>query len=162
LDCFLFKNALANKTALITGGVKNLGAEIAVLLAGEGANLALHYNSEKTKPDAEKIVKELGSSHPKTKVKVYQGDLTTAGAVEALFQNILKVFGAVDIVVNTVGMVLKKPIVEISEKEYDQMFGYVCSFIVHEALPHVTIKSTHPLLARVFSLTSPITMNKLI
>lgn len=115
--------ALANKTALITGGVKNLGAEIAILLAGEGANLALHYNSEKTKPDAEKIVKELGDSHPKSKVKVYQGDLTTAAAVEGLFEDVLKDFGGIDIVVNTVGMVLKKPIVEISEKEYDQMFG---------------------------------------
>lgn len=41
--------SLRGQTALITGGGKNLGAEIARSLANEGVNLALHYNSSSSK-----------------------------------------------------------------------------------------------------------------
>jgi NAD(P)-dependent dehydrogenase (short-subunit alcohol dehydrogenase family) len=49
----------------------------------------------------------------------YQDDLTTKAAVDKLFSDVLKDFGKINIIVNTVGMVLKKPIAEISEQEYD-------------------------------------------
>lgn len=58
------------------------------------------------------------------KVSVHEGDLTTAAAVEKLFSEVLAQHKKIDIVVNTVGMVLKKPITEISESEYDKMFAY--------------------------------------
>lgn len=115
-------SALQGKVALVTGGAKNLGAEIARQLAGQGANLALHYNSAKSKTDADALGREFASKHPKIKVKFYQGDLTTEAAVEKLFQSAKGDFGQIDIVVNTVGKVLKKPIAEITEAEYDSMF----------------------------------------
>lgn len=115
--------SLQGKVALIAGGVKNLGAEIALALAPLGANLALHYNSPSSKEDATKLQKKLADQFPKTTVKFYQGDLTTESAVNKLFESAKKDFGKIDIVVNTVGKVLKKPITEISEDEYDSMFA---------------------------------------
>lgn len=115
--------ALSGKVALVTGGTKNLGAETARQLAGEGAHLALHFNSPSSKADAEKLEGELKQSHPETRVGFYQADLKTAGAVDKLFASVLKDFGKIDIVVNNVGKVLKKPITEISEAEYDEMFA---------------------------------------
>ena len=115
--------ALSGKVALITGGVKNLGAESALQLAGVGANLALHYHSASSKESAAKLESELKKKNPSVKVAFYQGDLTSAATVTKLFQDVKKDFGQIDIVVNTVGMVLKKPITEISEKEYDTMFA---------------------------------------
>lgn len=115
--------ALNGKVALVTGGVKNLGAETARELAAAGAQLALHYNSTGSKTHAAELEAELKQKHPNTKVTFYQGDLTSAGAVEKLFQSVLKDFGKIDIVVNTVGKVLKKPITDISEEEYDSMFA---------------------------------------
>lgn len=117
--------SLSGKVALITGGVKNLGAESALQLAGVGANLALHYHSSSSKDDAAKLEAELKKKNPSVKVAFYQGDLTSAAAVTKLFQDVKKDFGQIDIVVNTVGKVLKKPITEISEQEYDTMFAYV-------------------------------------
>lgn len=117
--------SLEGKVALITGGAKNLGAQIGRELAGLGANLALHYNSAKSKEEAEKLSKEFASSYPRSTVRFYQADLTTEAAVERLFQSAQADFGKIDIVVNTVGKVLKKPIAEISEAEYDEMFAYV-------------------------------------
>jgi NAD(P)-dependent dehydrogenase (short-subunit alcohol dehydrogenase family) len=115
--------ALNGKVALITGGVKNLGAATALELAGSGANLALHYNSASSKSNASQLEAELKQKNPSLKVAYYQGDLTTAAAVENLFQSVLTDFGKIDIVVNTVGKVLKKPITDISEEEYDSMFA---------------------------------------
>jgi NAD(P)-dependent dehydrogenase (short-subunit alcohol dehydrogenase family) len=114
--------SLKGKATLICGGVKNLGAAIARNFAAEGAVLFLHYNSASSKADAEKILAELS---PKTKVKVYQGDLTTAAAVKKLFDAVLADApnGKLDIVINTVGKVLKKPLTSISEAEYDSMFA---------------------------------------
>lgn len=115
--------ALNGKVALITGGVKNLGAESARELAGVGANLALHFNSASSKNNAAELEAELKQKYPNLKVAFYQGDLTSAAAVDKLFDSVLKDFGQIDIVVNTVGKVLKKPITDISEEEYDSMFA---------------------------------------
>jgi len=116
--------ALTGKVALITGGVKNLGAQTALELAGVGANLALHYHSTGGEKDAATLEATLQKKNPSIKVSFYQGDLTSAAAVKKLFQDVLRDFGKVDIVINTVGKVLKKPIMEISEDEYDTMFAY--------------------------------------
>lgn len=115
--------ALNGKVALITGGVKNLGAEIARELAPLGASLALHYNSTKSQADAVKLGEEFKQKFPGLNVRFYQGDLTTEKAVEALFVSVKNDFGRIDIVINTVGKVLKKAIVDITEEEYDEMFA---------------------------------------
>ncbi|KAF5983473.1 alcohol dehydrogenase [Fusarium coicis] len=114
--------SLEGKVVLITGGAKNLGAEIALSLASTGAKLALHYNSPSTEDNADALAKTISQSFPKVKYAFYQGDLTTKAAVDKLFESVLKAFGKVDIVINTIGKVLKKPIAEISEAEYDSMF----------------------------------------
>ncbi|KAF7597586.1 hypothetical protein BBP40_000064 [Aspergillus hancockii] len=133
--------SLNGKTALITGGVKNLGAQTARTLAKEGANLALHYHSPSSKNDASALEAELKQTFPSIQVAFYQGDLTSAGAVTKLFQDVLKDFGHIDIVVNTVGKVLKKPITEITEEEYDSMFAInskAAFFVLKEAAAHIT------------------------
>jgi NAD(P)-dependent dehydrogenase (short-subunit alcohol dehydrogenase family) len=115
--------SLKGQVALVTGGAKNLGAAIALELEPTGVDLALHYNSPKTKEDALKLEAKLKQEFPSTKVVFYTADLTTAAAVDKLFADVIKDFGRIDIVVNTIGMVLKKPISEISEQEYDTMFA---------------------------------------
>ncbi|KAF7161386.1 hypothetical protein CNMCM5623_007000 [Aspergillus felis] len=133
--------ALSGKVGLITGGVKNLGAQTALELASVGANLALHYHSKGGEKDAAALEAALKKKNPSIKVSFYQGDLTSADAVTKLFQEVLRDFGHIDIVVNTVGKVLKKPITEISEEEYDAMFAVnskTAFFVLKEAAAHVT------------------------
>jgi len=115
--------SLQGQTALITGGGKNLGAQIAREMANEGVNLALHYNSPKSKDETVRLMDELAAAHPGTTISVHAGDLTTGAAVEKLFKDAVTVHGGLNIVVNTVGMVLKKPMTEVSEAEYDMMFA---------------------------------------
>jgi NAD(P)-dependent dehydrogenase (short-subunit alcohol dehydrogenase family) len=111
---------LVGKSALVAAGAKNLGGLISTTLAEKGVNVAVHYNSPATEPDADKTVAAARDAGVKA-IKV-QGDLTKPGNVGALFDAAVDAFGGVDIAINTVGKVLRKPIVETSEAEYDSMF----------------------------------------
>lgn len=115
-------HTLDGKVVLIAGGAKNLGGLIARDLAKNGAQaVAIHYNSPASEAAAEETVaaiKALGAD-----AIAFQGDLTTAVAVEQLFAKTKARFGRIDIAINTVGKVLKKPFVDITEAEYDEMFA---------------------------------------
>lgn len=114
------KHSIQGKVVLIAGGAKNLGGLIARDLAQQGAKaVAIHYNSAGSKADAEATLKAIRKAG--AKAIALQGDLTSAGAVEKLFADAVAAFGRPDIAINTVGKVLKKPITEISEAEYDEM-----------------------------------------
>ncbi|MDQ1118846.1 MULTISPECIES: SDR family oxidoreductase [Pseudoxanthomonas] len=113
-------HSLQGKTILIAGGAKNLGGLLATDLARHGAKaVAIHYNSAATKADADKTVAEIKATG--AKAFAFQADLTTAEAMEQLFADAKAAMGSIDIAVNTVGKVLKKPMTEISEAEFDQM-----------------------------------------
>ncbi len=116
------KNSLEGKTVLIGGGAKNLGGLLARDFAKSGAKaIAVHYNSDSTRSAADETlaaVKEIGAE-----AIAIQGDLTKPENVTSLFDETVAAFGGVDIAINTTGMVLKKPLTEISEAEYDTMFG---------------------------------------
>jgi NAD(P)-dependent dehydrogenase (short-subunit alcohol dehydrogenase family) len=115
--------SLQGQTALITGGGKNLGAQIAREIADECVNLALHYNSPSSKDETVRFRDELVKAHPNIKVSIHAGDLTTGAAVSKLFEDAVAEHGQLNIVINTVGMVLKKPMTDVSEAEYDTMFA---------------------------------------
>jgi NAD(P)-dependent dehydrogenase (short-subunit alcohol dehydrogenase family) len=111
---------LVGKSAVVAAGAKNLGGLISTSLAEKGVNVAVHYNSPASEPDADKTVAAVQDAGVEA-IKV-QGDLTKPGIVSALFDAAVDAFGGVDIAINTVGKVLRKPIVETSEAEYDSMF----------------------------------------
>jgi NAD(P)-dependent dehydrogenase (short-subunit alcohol dehydrogenase family) len=113
-------HGITGKAVLITGGAKNLGGRLARDLAEHGAMAdAIHYNSAATRPDAEATVAAIVASD--AKAAAFQADLTTAAATARLFADADAVIGCPDIAINTVGRVLKRPITEISEAEYDEM-----------------------------------------
>jgi NAD(P)-dependent dehydrogenase (short-subunit alcohol dehydrogenase family) len=116
------RNSIEGKTILIAGGAKNLGGMLARDLADQGAKVvAIHYNSNRTKADAEETVAAIEAAG--AKAVAFRADLTTAAAMEKLFADVVAAVGRPDIAVNTVGMVLKKPIVEVTEAEFDQSSG---------------------------------------
>jgi NAD(P)-dependent dehydrogenase (short-subunit alcohol dehydrogenase family) len=114
------KHGIPGKVVLIAGGAKNLGGLIARDLAQQGAKaVAIHYNSASTRADAEATASAVQSAG--AEVVTLQADLTRAAAVEKLFADAIAAVGRPDIAINTVGKVLKKPMVEITEAEFDEM-----------------------------------------
>ena len=108
------------KTVLIAGGAKNLGGLLARDLAAQGAaGIALHYNGDAARAVAEATAEAVRAAG--ADAHLFQADLTHAAAVEQLFADARQALGRIDIAVNTVGKVLKKPMTQISEAEFDQM-----------------------------------------
>ncbi|WP_395496278.1 SDR family oxidoreductase [Acetobacter sp. KSO5] len=132
-------HSLKGKTALITGGAKNLGGLIARDLAAHGVKaMVIHYNSDASRPEAEKTLADLKAAG--VQAVALQADLTTAAANSKLFADTIAAIGKPDIAINTVGKVLKKPIVETSEAEFDEMFAInskAAYFFIKEAGLHL-------------------------
>ncbi|GFG84621.1 SDR family oxidoreductase [Mycolicibacter algericus] len=111
---------MSGKSAVVAAGAKNLGGLISTTLGRSGVNVAVHYNSDGSEADADKTVAAVQAAGAKA-IKV-QGDLTRPANVTALFDAAVEAFGGVDYAINTVGKVLRKPILETTEAEYDSMF----------------------------------------
>lgn len=125
---------LQGKVALVAGGGKNLGRLISTTLAADGALIAVHYNSNSSKASAEETVEEIKKAG--SDAFAYQADLTKIPEMVRLFDETVKRFGRLDIGVNTVGKVLKKPFVDTTEAEYDEMFAInskVAYFFIQES-----------------------------
>ncbi|QNS08138.1 SDR family oxidoreductase [Streptomyces xanthii] len=131
-------HTLSGKTVLVGAGAKNLGGLLSTTVAAEGANVVVHYHSDATEPDARntlRAVEEAGG-----KGLLVQGDLTKVDEVERLFTVAKDHFGGIDVAVNTAGMVLRKPIVDTTEDEYDRMFAVnskAAYFFIREAGRHL-------------------------
>lgn len=132
-------HSINGKVVLIAGGAKNLGGLIARDLAGHGAKaVVVHYNSPSSEADAHATVAAIEALG--AKAVALQADLTTAGAVEKLFNDAVLAVGRPDIAINTVGKVLKKPMAEINEAEYDEMMAVnakTAFFFIKEAGKHL-------------------------
>ncbi|WP_413480995.1 SDR family oxidoreductase [Serratia proteamaculans] len=133
------KQSLNGKVVLIAGGAKNLGGLVARDLAASGAAaVVIHYNSDATRLAAEETLKAVNAAG--AKAIVVQGDLTLPANVAHLFEEAIKAFGKVDIAVNTAGLVIKKPIAEVTEADYDSSFDInskAAFFFIQQAGKHL-------------------------
>src|SRR5262245_50263935 len=113
---------LKDKVAVIAGGGKNLGALIAHQFVDAGARaIVIHYNSEASRAEAEKTSEALKAKGAQTLLA--QGDLSVVENNVRLFEQAAKRFGQVDVAINTAGVVIKKPILEVTEADYERSFA---------------------------------------
>lgn len=104
---------VANKVALITGGASGIGRAAALLLAKEGAAVALtDIATEAGQGVAEEIRRSGGQAI------FVQLDVADEGAWEDCIGQVLKAFGKLDIAVNNAGIAASKPVAEMSLSEW--------------------------------------------
>ena len=95
---------MANRTILITGGSRGIGAAIASEFATTGDRVAVHYSSAKT--DAQAVVDSLaGSGHI-----IAQADLRDPDATETMVDAVAQEFGVIDVLINNAGVFFDHPI----------------------------------------------------
>lgn len=94
-------------TALITGAAKGIGRAIALRLAQDGYNIALHCNAslEAAHQTADEV-REYG-----VEAEVFRADLTNPAQIDELCQEALSRFGAIDVLVCNAGVMLNQPVV---------------------------------------------------
>ncbi len=107
---------LEGKVVLITGGTGALGQVVAERFHKEGSSVATSYLFEDE-------LKRLTESFKKT-VFIVRADVTHDEDVAALFQQVVKKFSRVDILINLVGGFLPKtPISKVLTKDWDHMMN---------------------------------------
>src|SRR5882762_7715482 len=106
---------LIGKTALISGSTKGIGFAIASQLAAEGARVIVNGRSDNTVNSA---LQQVRNAVPEAKVEGFAGDLATTTATKEL----LKLFPAVDILVNKLGIYEPKPFDKISDEDWRHVF----------------------------------------
>lgn len=107
---------LAGKTAIITGGGRDIGRAVALKLASEGAHVAINYFS--SSEGADSAVAEITAAGGKA--FALQGDLNTPAGVDALVAKTVADFGGVDVLVNNAGgLIARKTISEMSLEHWN-------------------------------------------
>ncbi len=112
---------LKDKVVVIGGASRNLGSLIAREVAADGAKVVVHYNSPSSKEGAQQTADAVRAAGGEA--VVHEADLTQVSEVEGLFEVAVGAFDKVDCMVNTAGMVIKKPMTQVTEAEYDKMFA---------------------------------------
>jgi len=106
---------LRGRTALVTGGGRGIGREIALELARGGADVAVNYYVE---PDlAEATAADLAAAGVRS--AALPGDVGNAGDVSRMMDQVVARFGRLDILVNNAGVQTWTPFLDVTEDEWD-------------------------------------------
>lgn len=110
---------LDGRVALVTGAGTRVGRVIALALGKAGMRVGVHYaGSQKgARQTADEIV--AGGSDART----LPGDLTDPATAPRLVEHTAKVFGSLDVVVNSAAVMLRTPIGEVLVEDWDAMFA---------------------------------------
>jgi 3-oxoacyl-[acyl-carrier protein] reductase len=109
---------LKGKVAIIAGGSGGIGSAICERLASEGASVVVHFNDQKN--TAQQIVQKIVAAQGQA--IAIQANLSQSAQVSALFDQTEQQFGTPDIVVNVAGMRFVRPIVEMTDEDFDKVF----------------------------------------
>lgn len=129
--------SLTNKVAIVTGASRGIGCTIAERLAVDGASVVINYVQSRDK--AQEVVAAVEAKG--SQALAVQADLTQIADISRLFQETIERFGRLDILVNNASApMVVKPIVEVTEKEFDYVFALNAKgtfFVLQEAARHL-------------------------
>jgi 3-oxoacyl-[acyl-carrier protein] reductase len=121
---------LDDKVAIVTGSARGIGRATAELLSEHGARVVIN--------DLDGDVAEQTAAEIAGATVVYAGDLTQAGAPDALVQTAIDAWGKIDIIVNNAGYTIDAPIHKMSDDAFQRMLD------IHTVVPFRVIRAAAP------------------
>lgn len=106
-----------NKTVIVTGGSRGIGANIVKELANEGYNVILNYN--KSEEAAKKIQEELTQCGKA--VEIFKADITKREEVKELILFAITKFGRIDVLINNAGISQIKLFTDLTDEDWNNM-----------------------------------------
>ena len=109
---------LKDKVVLVTDGAQGIGKEICLACAREGAKVVVNYvdfgNNKEIAEATKKELEDLG-----TTVMLVQANVASFTETEAMFKEIMKEFGRVDVLVNNAGITKDGLLMRMKESDFD-------------------------------------------
>jgi pteridine reductase len=127
---------LAGRVALVTGAGKRLGRAVALRLACEGADVAVHYG--KSEAEARQVVGEIEKLGRRG--AAFSAELTDVAAIQKLVQSVASRFARLDILVNCAANFLETKFGETNEATWDASLDTNLKapfFCAQAAAPHL-------------------------
>jgi NAD(P)-dependent dehydrogenase (short-subunit alcohol dehydrogenase family) len=107
---------LTGKVAMVTGSGRGIGKAIALALARSGADIVLNDIDKDTLTNASVEVANLGR-----RAIGFQADVVRKKEVDELAGRALDFLGKIDILVNNAGVVIRKPMEDYTEDDWDRV-----------------------------------------
>jgi 3-oxoacyl-[acyl-carrier protein] reductase len=104
-------------TAIVTGSSSGIGKAIAIRLACEGYHVALNYSTDSG--HAEETFAECREIDPDS--LLIQADIGDAIATASLVRKTAEAFGRIDVLVNNAARVIDKPVLDVTERDWDDV-----------------------------------------
>ncbi len=105
---------LTDKVAVVTGGGRGIGKAIAIGLAEAGADVAVIGRAEEPLREAAASIEQAGR-----RASVVVFDITAIGDIPATFDAIAYELGGLDILVNSAGVQITGPSIEVTEEDWN-------------------------------------------
>ncbi|WP_342512635.1 3-oxoacyl-[acyl-carrier-protein] reductase [Sporosarcina sp. FSL K6-1522] len=109
----------AGKAAIVTGASRGIGREIALLLAQEGARVAVNYSGSKDRAD--EVVNLITAAGGEA--FAIQADVSNADSVKEMVDKTLETFGSIDILVNNAGITRDNLLMRMKDDEWDDVIS---------------------------------------
>ncbi len=122
---------LRGKVALVTGGSRGIGRQVALALAGQGADVALNFfKSQKEADQAALAIRDLGS-----RCLAVRADVSRSDDVLEMMKTIRAALGPVQVLVNNAGASRPQALQDISEADWDELIrtNLKSAFLVTQA-----------------------------
>lgn len=112
---------LANKTILVTGGAKGIGAQIVRNAMLEGAEVAFTFLH--SLEAAQSLAEELSTQYPSQRCLARQCDVADAGAMQETVKNLITEFDHIDALVNNAGITRDAVLARMSQDQWDSVIN---------------------------------------
>jgi acetoacetyl-CoA reductase len=135
---------LSGRVALVTGGIRGIGAAICRSLVSQGASVAAGYSANRDR--AEQFLKELESDFgADVHATLHQGNVSKPEDCRRVVGEVLEQHGRLDILVNNAGITIDKMTAKMTVEDWDTVLAVNLSgsfYMAQPALEHMVERGT--------------------
>jgi len=127
--------SFGNRTAVVTGGSRNIGLAISKKLLTAGLNVAVISYNQESLDEAKRKLNDVGKSFD-----VYKCDLTKLQEIHETLEQVFQRFGSIDVLVNSACILETESIDDLSEEDWDSVIDTnlkATFFSIQKSMPYL-------------------------